>query len=65
MCGTEPDRIGNAIEAIKKIKPIEIDDKLLNQLTHVMNKLQVIVDTRPKPEEDDSDCPCGSCSVHD
>lgn len=60
MCiSGEPDRIGNAIEAIKKIKKDEVDDKLTNQLYHVMKKLEKIVAERPKPEDSDSECNCG------
>lgn len=61
MCGAEPDRIGNTIEAIKKIKPSEIDEKLKSQLLHVMKKLEEVIKARPKPEDSDSDCPCGQC----
>jgi len=62
MCGVERDRISEAIESIKKIKPTEIDDKLLTQLSHVMKKLEKIVKARPKPEDENSDCPCGECN---
>jgi CRISPR/Cas system-associated exonuclease Cas4 (RecB family) len=61
MCGGgEPDYIGNAIESIKKIKKPEITEQLSNELYQVMNKLQAILDARPKPVDDPNDhCPCG------
>lgn len=59
MCNIERDRISEVIDAIKKIKPDEIDEKLMNQLRHVMKKLEKIVEARPKPEDENSDCPCG------
>ena len=61
MCGGgEPDRIGNVIAEIKKLKKDDVDEKLKYQLYHVMKKLEAIVDARPKPEEDTNDhCECG------
>lgn len=63
MCGGgEPDRIGNVIAEIKKLKKSDVNEKLSNQLYHVMMKLQAIVDARPKDERPDSPCPC-QCNV--
>ena len=60
MCGVEPDYIGNVIEAIKKLKKGEIDEKLTHQLYYVMKKLEEVVNARPKPVEDINDhCECG------
>lgn len=62
MCGGgEPDRIRNVIDEIKKLKKSDVNEKLSNQLYHVMMKLQAIVDARPKPKEDSDVCPCGQC----
>jgi len=59
MCGVDKDRVSDVIIAIKALKKTEINEKLSNQLYHVMMKLQAIVDARPKPTEDDEPCPCG------
>lgn len=60
MCGNTPDYIGNAIEAIKKIKKQDITEQLSNELYYIMKKLEAIIDARPKPEEDPNDhCECG------
>ena len=61
MCGNKPDRIGNIIAEIKKLKKDEVDERLASQLFHVMKKLEAIVDARPKPIDDDEKCPCGTC----
>jgi hypothetical protein len=60
MCGGgEPDRIGNVIAEIKKLKKDDVDDELKKYLYYVVKKLEEIVDARPKQVEDDEKCPCG------
>lgn len=62
MCGGgEPDRVGNVIAEIKKLKKDDVDEKLKYQLYYVMKKLEEIVDARPKPVDDNEPCPCGDC----
>lgn len=62
MCGIEPDRISNVVEAIKKLKKGELDEKLTHQLYYVMKKLEAVIEARPKIEIPDSPCRCG-CNV--
>jgi len=62
MCGVEPDYVGNVVEAIKKLKKGELDEKLTYQLYHVMKKLEAVIEARPKVEIPDSPCRCG-CNV--
>ena len=62
MCGTPIDYVGNVVEAIKKLKKGELDEKLTYQLYHVMKKLEAVIEARPKVEIPDSPCRCG-CNV--
>jgi len=63
MCNIDRDYLAEALEALQKLlkKDKELEDETKKLIEKVRGMLEHTIKSRPKPEDDDSDCPCGGC----
>lgn len=60
MCNIERDYLAEAVEALQKLKKNkELEDETKKLIEKVRGMLEHTIKSRPKPVDDDSDCPCG------